>query len=131
MNGDEITDLPLSTFLRFHLTQKTTATLLATPLYSNFGVVNINHKNIISSFDEKPMIEGTFINSGVYLFNKNIESLLPVEGDIEKTTFVELAKKTDLSAYRYYGFWKTVNTEKDLEIMNDEIDFLKPYLEAP
>lgn len=129
MNGDEITDLPLSTFFRFHLAQKTTATLLATPLYSNFGVVNIDRTNKINSFEEKPMIEGTFINSGVYIFNKEIDSYLPVEGDIEKTAFVELAKKTEMSAYRYYGFWKTVNTEKDLEFMNQEIEFLKPYYE--
>lgn len=125
MNGDELTDLSLENFMRFHLNHGCLATLMATPLYSNFGVVKIDSENIISEFREKPLIDSVFINTGVYLFNRDIEKHLPERGDIEQTTFVKLAKERKMAAFRYYGFWRTVNTEKDLKIIEEEIGLLE------
>jgi NDP-sugar pyrophosphorylase family protein len=48
------------------------------------------------------------------MFEKEITDYLPKRGDIERTTFPELAKKRKLNAYRHDGFWATVNTPKDL-----------------
>ncbi|MFX1282115.1 MAG: nucleotidyltransferase family protein [Promethearchaeota archaeon] len=125
MNGDELTDLSLKNFFRFHVVNKKIVTILATPLRSNFGVIELGDQNIITAFKEKPIIDNIFINSGVYIFNNEIDSYLPWEGDIEKTTFVKLAMERKMVAFRYFGFWRTVNTEKDLEIMKDEIKYLR------
>ena len=125
MNGDELTDISLRNLFRFHSINNKIATILATPLKSNFGVLDIGEKNLVNSFKEKPIIDNIFINSGVYLFNSEIESYLPWEGNIERTTFVELAKEQQLIAFRYFGFWRTVNTEKDLEVMRKEIKYLR------
>ncbi|TDJ24634.1 MAG: nucleotidyltransferase family protein [Gammaproteobacteria bacterium] len=126
MNGDELCDLPLDSMLRFHLKQTPIATILSTPLRSNFGVVEIDSRQRITSFEEKPLIDSIFVNSGVYLFDQQINSLLPKVGDIEKTTFVSLAKEKRMAAYRYFGFWRTINTEKDLQDIEDNLDFLIP-----
>ena len=71
------------------------------------------------------MISEKFINSGIYLFNKNIEDILPEEDDIEKTTFITLVNREDLSAFRYYGFYRKINNEKDLEIIQQELKSLR------
>jgi NDP-sugar pyrophosphorylase family protein len=125
MNGDELTDLSLVNFLRFHKLNDKIATILGTPLKSNFGVLEIGENNLVIAFKEKPTIDNIFINSGVYLLKPEIEPNLPWEGNIEQTAFVNLAKKNELVVFRYFGFWRTVNTEKDLEIMRKEIKFLK------
>lgn len=125
MNGDELTDLSLENFMRFHLSHNCLVTLMSAPLYSNFGVVQIDSENRITEFREKPLIDSVFINTGLYLFNRNIEKLLPDKGDIEKTTFVKLAQERQMAAFRYYGFWRTVNTEKDLKRIEDEIKLLE------
>ncbi|MCZ6616691.1 MAG: nucleotidyltransferase family protein [Gammaproteobacteria bacterium] len=126
MNGDELCDLPLDSMFRFHLKQAPIATILSTPLRSNFGVVQIDSRQRITSFEEKPLIDSIFVNSGVYLFDRRINSLLPKAGDIEKTTFVTLAEEKSMSSYRYFGFWRTINTEKDLQDIEDNLDFLIP-----
>ena len=125
MNGDELTDVSLSNFFRFHIGNNKIATILATPLRSNFGVVEIGENNIVHAFKEKPIIDNIFINSGVYLLSPEIDSYLPWEGDIERTSFVSLSKEQQLVAFRYFGFWRTVNTEKDLEVMQREIEYLR------
>ena len=125
MNGDELTDLSLANFLRFHIINDKIATILATPLKSNFGVLEIGEHNIVKAFKEKPIIDHIFINSGVYLFKPEIDLYLPWEGDIERTAFVQLANEKKLVAFRYFGFWRTVNTEKDLNVIRREIEYLK------
>jgi NDP-sugar pyrophosphorylase family protein len=125
MNGDELTDLSLSNFYRFHTANGKVASILATPLRSNFGVVDIGDHSLIKSFKEKPVIDNIFINSGIYIFTPDIDSYLPWEGDVERITFVKLAKENKICAFRYFGFWRTVNTEKDLEAINNEIEYLR------
>lgn len=124
MNGDELCDLPLDSMMRFHQKHNPIATILSTPLRSNFGVVQIDSRQRITSFEEKPLIDSIFVNSGVYLFDRQINSLLPEIGDIEKTTFVSLAEQKRMAAYRYFGFWRTINTEKDLQDIEDNLEFL-------
>ncbi|MHA1979219.1 MAG: nucleotidyltransferase family protein [Candidatus Hodarchaeales archaeon] len=124
MNGDELTDVSLNNFFRFHTINNKIGTILATPLRSNFGVLDIGEENLITAFKEKPIIDQIFINSGVYLFNPEIEPYLPWEGNIERTAFVKLAEERKLVAFRYFGFWRTINTEKDLDVMRKEIEYL-------
>lgn len=62
-----------------------------------------------------------WINAGVYLFEPEITPLLPVKGDHESSTFPELAKERRLSAYRIDGFWRGIDTVKDVKEAGAEI----------
>jgi len=113
MNGDELTDLDLHEFINFHLRSSPIATLAVTPLRSPFGVVDVVGDNVVS-FREKPVIETHLVSIGVYVFDRRILEYLPEIGDIERTAFPRLVREGGLKAYRYNGFWMTVNTVKDL-----------------
>jgi len=125
MNGDELTDLSIHNFFKFHLDHDSIVTMLACPLTSPYGVLEIDDNHFITSFKEKKRLDNTFVNSGIYIFSKEIKKYLPEKGDIERTTFEELSKLRKLKAFKYNGFWRTVNTEKDLIILKNAINDLK------
>ena len=115
MNGDELTDLSLKSLQGFHKLHKPTVSLVACPLPSPYGVLDIGDNFTITAFREKPILTSHLINSGIYIFNKRIIPLLPEKGNIEQTTFVDLAKNGQLKAYQHFGFWRTLDNLKDLE----------------
>jgi len=125
MNGDELTDISLKNFVTFHQAQKGTVTVLAAPLQSQFGIMEIDTQHTVTLFQEKPLIDTKFVSSGVYIFDKQIYSYLPTVGSIERESFVKLTEERKLKAFRYFGFWRTVNTIKDLETAENEIRRLR------
>ena len=130
MNGDELTDLSLKNFLTFHTMHKPVATLLSIPLRSSFGVITIDSENAVTEFREKPVIDGHFMNAGIYIFTQDIRPYLPERGSIEKTTFVQLAKERKLKAFKYFGFWATADTVKDIRVIEEHAGVLKAVHEA-
>ena len=66
-----------------------------------------------------------WINAGVYLFEPGITPLLPAKGDHESSTFPQLAEEGELTAYRIDGFWRGVDTAKDLKEVGEEIAALR------
>lgn len=120
MNGDELTDLSIKNFHTFHKQHGPIASLVACPLRSPYGVLDIDHESTIKTFKEKPLIDSHFVNAGVYIFNQKIKKYLPHQGGIEETTFVKLAKMGKLKAYKYFGFWRTIDTMKDLQEVEEK-----------
>ena len=55
-----------------------------------------------------------WINAGVYLFDTNIQELLPESGDHEVSTFPLLAKEKRMAALPTDAMWLTVDSAKDL-----------------
>ncbi len=125
MNGDELTDISLKNLYRFHLQHGPVATIMTTPLKSPFGIVEIGENHIITKFKEKPILGDKFVNAGIYIFNKAIKEHLPQRGRLEETTFVNLAKEGKIRSFKYFGFWNTLNTAKDLEDIKSSIKYLK------
>ena len=75
---------------------------------STFGAVEIDEKNNVLGFKEKP-IETFWTNAGAYIFNK--KTPLPDKGNLE----IETLPKIKLKAFKHEGFWLQVNTPKDIE----------------
>jgi mannose-1-phosphate guanylyltransferase len=121
MNGDELTDISLKNLFRFHIEHSPFATIVTSPLKSPFGIVEIDENHTVTNFKEKPIISDRFVNTGVYIFNQEIRKHLPEKGNLEETTFVELAKQGKLKSFKYFGFWNTLNTQKDLENMKKAV----------
>ncbi len=125
MNGDELTDVSIKNMLRFHNEYKPVATIMACQLMSPFGILSIDDDNRVTSFREKPLIRDYFVNAGVYIFDQRIRAYLPEKGAIETMTFVKLAEEGQLRAFKYHGFWSTVNTPKDLRTAEERIQLAR------
>jgi len=116
VNGDVITDLPLSRMIEAHKgAGDISASMLVVPYRSRFGVVKIDKLKVVRGFEEKPAFPDVWINGGVYVLNaKRALKYLPAKGDIERETFPNLVTRGELLSYPYYGEWNFVDSINDL-----------------
>lgn len=126
VNGDEITNFDLKSFVEHHNKYNPVATIAVANPRCPFGVVDVDENGRVLSFIEKPLVPSFLVSVGVYLFNHRIVDYLPRKGPIEKSTFPLLSKRKLLRAYLINGIWLTVNTMKDLKLAES---FLKRRME--
>lgn len=121
MNGDGLTDLSLTNLFDFHQNSAAAATMVIVNLRSPYGIVQCDQEHYVRIFDEKPFLP-YWINAGIYVINHELLSEFPVQGDHEATLFPRLAKERKLRAYDFTGFWRTVDTAKDLAELSRELE---------
>lgn len=118
--GDGISDVNLEKLYKFHIKNKTIATLTAVRPYGRWGTVKISGTNV-SSFREK-FRQDTWINGGFFVFNKKIFKYLKQNSILEEHALVSLSKIKKLKAYKHHKFWHAVDTMKDLNYLNSIIN---------
>ena len=120
-NGDIITNQPLAPITELHETSGAMGTMMLVPYPSQYGVVESNDQNVVTQFIEKGSLP-FWINAGVYLFDRKIESLLPDVGDHETSTFQDLAREGRLSAFHSEMAWTSIESPKDLTDITNQIN---------
>lgn len=118
-NGDNLWRIDLIKFIREHQKRRALASVVAVPLKSPYGIVDFDKKNQILGFREKPILP-YWINAGIYIFSKEIEPLLPDNGDHEVETFPKLPKERFL-VFKSTDYWRGVDTVKDLMEAEKEV----------
>jgi NDP-sugar pyrophosphorylase family protein len=115
-NGDVITMADLQAMMAAHTRRGMLASILLTPFYSPYGIVDISEDDKVLGFREKPELP-YWINAGVYVLSREVLDLLPDKGDHEDTTFPLLSSQGKFAAFRSRAFWRGVDTVKDLSEM--------------
>jgi mannose-1-phosphate guanylyltransferase len=114
LNGDVLTNLSLDKLVE--ALGDADGAIALVPLRSPYGIVEYDKDGYITHFREKPLLEGFYINAGVYALRRRVLSELPDRGNIEETLFPRLAQQRRLKAVVYRDvFWKSVDSLKDLE----------------
>ncbi len=116
--GDDLTDADINAIIDFHKKNKKAVTLTAVPLLSQFGILEINNKDEVTRFREKPKLSH-WMNGGFYVMEKKIFNYIKPGYDLEKETFEDLAGERQIAAFMHDGFWKSMNTLKDVIELND------------
>lgn len=112
--GDGVSDIDMNDLIRFHQSHGKIATVTSVNVGQRFGVLDISENNQIMSFREKDQIDGSYINAGYMVLNPEVFDY--IEGDetsFEKEPLEKLAKEGQLMAYKYHGFWKCMDTQRD------------------
>lgn len=126
--GDDLSDVNIKKLYDFHKKSRKIVTLTAVNLISPFGILEFDRRGDVAGFKEKPKLD-YFMNGGFYVFNKKIFSYVKKGHDLEKEMFAELAKAGQIAAYRHRGFWKSMNTLKDVIEINELYrEGVKPWL---
>ncbi|BAA81303.1 putative sugar-phosphate nucleotidyl transferase [Aeropyrum pernix K1] len=124
VNGDIVTNIDPDPLVRLVREREAVAGIAAVPLRSPYGILELDDGNV-TGFREKPFIYDYWINGGLYAVSKEIVKYLPQQGDIEKTTFPQLASDGKLVAARYEippFYWRSIDTFKDIEEASKEIE---------
>jgi NDP-sugar pyrophosphorylase family protein len=112
-NGDVITDQPLNSLKELQKTTNAVATITLVPYPNQYGIVRSDDDAYVTSFAEKPRLD-LWINAGIYLFNREIDDLLPDIGDHETETFPQLAEAKRMAAFKSSAFWTSIESQKEL-----------------
>lgn len=114
-NGDILTDLSPQSLID-PVKAGVLGAIAVVTLKSPFGVVDLGSNGGIIGFREKPTIPEYWINAGVYCLHPEVFKHLPKSGNIEATTFPELARSGKLKAVKFFDVkWKSIDTYKDIE----------------
>jgi len=122
--GDGVCDVNIDELLDFHKKNKQYATLTAVQPPGRYGAFNLNNDDhSISSFREKPTGDGhetAYINGGFFVLEPEIFDY--IEGDStvwERDPMENLAKKGQLSAFKHAGFWQSMDSLRDKNVLDE------------
>ena len=111
--GDGVSDVNISSVIKFHKQNKLLGTLTSIKPSSRYGEVRINDNKIVN-FEEKPIGDTGWINGGFFVFEPDIVDYIIDDNTIlEREPLETLAKKGQLGAYKHDGFWHPMDTLRD------------------
>jgi len=119
--GDDLSAVNVPSLVEFHRRNHKTVTLTSVPLHSDFGVLELNEKNHVKKFREKPRLSEYWINGGFYVCSTQVFKHLHL-GEFEEKVLPELAEKEEVIAFKFEGFWKSMNTNKDVIEFNQLVE---------
>jgi glucose-1-phosphate cytidylyltransferase len=112
--GDGLSDINITDLVKFHTSQRTLATLTAVQPPGRFGALNVDDRNLISGFSEKPRGDGGWINGGFFVLSPKVLDYVESDETVwEQGPLESLARQGNLSAYRHHGFWHPLDTLRD------------------
>lgn len=131
LNGDILTDIPLTKMIAHHRKQKNIATLglFRVPDPTAYGLVLLDKKGQIEKFLEKPspdQVVTDTINAGVYIFEPEVFDHIPVGQNYsaERALFPGfLAARERFGGFVWRGYWQDIGTPR--KYLTTQWDVLK------
>ncbi|MBP7211928.1 glucose-1-phosphate cytidylyltransferase [bacterium] len=115
--GDGVCDINIQELVNFHNKNGKIATITAIQPKGKFGSLNIsdNSNYKVESFTEKPKGDKAWINGGFFVLEPEVFDYIE---DSDRTVFEReplenLAKDNQLDAFKYDGFWHSMDTLRD------------------
>lgn len=120
--GDGLSDVNLKNLLKHHIKSKKYATLTAVRPPARFGAIKLL-KNKVIYFKEKSKLDEGWINGGFFVFNKKIFDFIKNDKTfLEREPLQKISKRKQLNAYKHSGFWQCMDTLRDKEILEKELN---------
>ncbi len=118
--GDGVSDVDLDRLLAFHRSSGKLATVTAVRPASRFGELAIEN-GMVRAFREKPQVADGWINGGFFVFEKRAFDLIrPGDNEtLEEAVLERLAAEGELAVYKHHGFWQSMDTYREMTILND------------
>lgn len=114
--GDGLADVNLHELLEFHRSHGKIATVTAVQPAGRFGLLGLDERDQVTTFNEKPVGDGGWINGGFFILRSNVFSYLPADADQkmwEEDPLENLSRDYQLVAFRHRGFWKCMDALRD------------------
>lgn len=121
--GDGVSDVDISNVIAKHKQNGKIITVTSYRPQGKFGSLEIDKDGNVSSFQEKPKGDDTWINAGYFVCNPEVFDFIDEGDDVifERKPLESLAKAGEMFAYRHNGFWKP------MDILRDNIELNKMW----
>jgi glucose-1-phosphate cytidylyltransferase len=114
--GDGVAKIDINKLVDFHRKQGTVGTITGAHPYSKYGLLKIDEeRNLVINFEQKPLMYD-YTSVGFMIFNRKVFDYFdtgPMENGL-----VKLAKDGQLSVYKHEGFWKGMDTYREMGELN-------------
>jgi len=115
--GDDVANVNIQELLKFHKENKKIATITIIHPENPYGILELRGHEVIH-FKEKPLMN-EWINGGYMVLNRRIFEYIGEGDELEKEVFEKLVGERELCAFKHTGFWKSMNTFKDVQELNN------------
>ena len=117
--GDGLADIDITKLNQTHQREERLATVTAVQPPGRFGALQLDG-NRVTKFLEKPQGDGGWINGGYFVLSPAVLDLIPGDETLfEQGPLGRLASSNQLSVYRHEGFFQTVDTIRELQILEE------------
>ena len=119
--GDGVADVNIKDLLKFHKSHGKLLTMTSAQPDGRFGALDIDDKNKVNEFKEKPKGDGSWINAGYFVCEPEVLEYIK-EGDetvFEQSPLRNLAEKGEIFTYKHNSFWMPMDTIRDKNVLND------------
>ena len=118
--GDGLSNVDIRKLVAFHQSHGKLATVTTVQPASRFGITQIDGQSRVTSFSEKPKVEG-WVSAGFFVFSRRIFDYLDGSDALvlEKEPLERLAAEGQLMAYKHDGFFFPVDTYRDYLYVNE------------
>lgn len=117
--SDGLTDLPLNSMIDWFLPQKNKiAAFVSYNPHFSFHVVKRNDDGLVTNINHIGN-SGLFINTGYFILRKEIFNYINYGEELVEEPFQRLISEQKLVSYNHIGFWRSMDTFKDKQKLED------------
>ncbi len=118
--GDGVCDVDVNETINFHNKNRKKITMTAVKPEGRYGAIKIDENNIVSSFEEKPDGDGSWINGGFFVCEPEVLDFIDSDSTVfENEPMNKLSEKKELIAKKHFGFWGCMDTLRDKKRLTD------------
>jgi glucose-1-phosphate cytidylyltransferase len=110
--GDGLTDVPLDDMIQTLARSRKTALVISVRPQLEYHLTRANGDGLVTSVERLAQAD-VWINGGFFVFRPEIFDAIEPGEDLVNEPFARLIGRGELLAYRYEGFWESMDTIKD------------------
>jgi glucose-1-phosphate cytidylyltransferase len=111
--SDGLCDVPLNRLIDFHVASQGLATVTCVQMRSQYGIMQLTPDGLLEQIQEKPLMRDQWVNAGFIVFEPGAFDHWP-GGSLERDVLPALTAKNAVFGYRHDGFFKSVDSYKDV-----------------
>jgi len=119
--GDGVADIDIQEVLAFHQQHGKLMTMTSAQPEGRFGALNINENDQVTTFEEKPKGDGSWINAGYFVCQPEVLDYIDNGDDVifEQEPLRKLAQDGEIFTYKHKNFWMPMDTLRDKTKLNE------------
>lgn len=116
--GDGLSDVPVDRLIEHHRASAAWCTLTAVSQPGRYGALRVSESGEIEGFREKGMTDGGLINGGFFVCEPEVFDLIDGDDTVwEGEPMERLVELGKLQAFHHQGFWQSMDSLRDQQIL--------------